>query len=257
MMAVPQTDKISILNYGYLLQHANLPETLESRARKLCKQIRLDIGKKTSFITIAAQRLETVFNLRHDLIDEQAATPAGLQSLINETQAGLNYFAEQPGLEEIARLLLEVTKETEDITNELLKYTGPLTPDPKKKGNPYKQFQKDLLKMDERLAEKIVNGTKGICMLDYASFALFVIDSEQMTVDYLRLGQLEAMVRRGCKYRRTFNQLLAVMLDAEKAKAEGNDYYYLGLSGLNEAYGVSEPEYTMEDIKKVNPRYKP
>lgn len=48
-------------------------------------------------------------------------------------------------------------------------------------------------------------------------------------------------------------QLILLMKDTEIETRD--NWYNLSMQGLNEAYGENEPEYTLDNIKELNPNY--
>ncbi len=51
--------------------------------------------------------------------------------------------------------------------------------------------------------------------------------------------------------------IITVLPPQHQSDAERDDWANLAMQGLARAYGEDEPEYTVDMIKKANPKYKP
>ncbi|TAN01244.1 MAG: hypothetical protein EPN39_02630 [Chitinophagaceae bacterium] len=53
------------------------------------------------------------------------------------------------------------------------------------------------------------------------------------------------------------NKQVRVVLLIEEDEQERKDWIKLSMEGLSRAYGPDEPEYTVDMVKEVNPKYNP
>lgn len=53
------------------------------------------------------------------------------------------------------------------------------------------------------------------------------------------------------------NKQVRVVLLIEEDERERKDWIKLSVEGLSRAYGPDEPEYTVDMVKEVNPKYNP
>lgn len=47
------------------------------------------------------------------------------------------------------------------------------------------------------------------------------------------------------------------IIEVDEEKEENDFFYKLGMQNFSTAYGDDEPEYTLADLKEVNPYFKP